>query len=351
MTVRDDEWHDTTARIIRKTQAPVLPVFFGGRNGALFQMAGLIHPRLRTALLPRAFRKCRGKTLDVRIGHVVPHSKLETFQGDREMLDYLRMRTFMLGADGRRATAKKLTAMRRRKQHQVPAAAPMTADAVGGDVTSLPHEQRLLATGDYEVWYATAKQVPNVLHEIGRLRELTFREISEGTGLPTDLDRFDDYYLHLFAWQKAKREVVGAYRLGRTDEILPVHGRDGLYTSTLYKFAPQLFAQINPALELGRSFVRPEYQKQHLPMAMLWRGIGAYIVQHPKYKILFGPVGISDEYQSRLEADDDRLPEGARLPSRTREAGQGEAPCAPAHAGRAALFQQVGSPTLRRSRR
>ncbi len=298
MTVRDHEWHSTTARIIRRTETPVLPVYFVGCNGPLFQMAGVVHPRLRTAMLPRAFLKCRGRTLGVRIGNVVPFSKLDSFSDDREMLDYLRMRTYMLGADGGRTTSRRTTAIRRHREHQAPVMPPVAPALLENDIAGLSDDRRLMSSSAYDVWWAEAAQVPNVLGEIGRLREMTFRQISEGTGTACDLDRFDDYYQHLFVWNRVKRELVGAYRLGQTDVVLPKYGQKGLYTSTMYKFAPRLLTGINPALELGRSFVRPEYQKQHSPMALLWRGIGAFVARHPRYRILFGPVGISDEYQS-----------------------------------------------------
>jgi putative hemolysin len=148
------------------------------------------------------------------------------------------------------------------------------------------------------VYYARADQVPWCLQEIGRLREIAFREVGEGTGRPTDVDLFDAYYVHLFVWDHAADKIVGAYRLGLTDEILARYGKRGLYTHSLFKYADPALRALNPAIELGRSFVRSEYQRSFSPLMLLWRGIGEFIVRHPRYATLFGAVSISNDYQS-----------------------------------------------------
>jgi putative hemolysin len=136
------------------------------------------------------------------------------------------------------------------------------------------------------------------LREIGRLRELTFRAAGEGTGRELDLDRFDQEYLHLFLWSRSSSEVIGAYRLGLTDQLLAGAGVEALYTSTLFRFAPELFAAMGPALEMGRSFIRTEHQRSFTGLMLLWKGIGAFVLRHPRYPVLFGPVSISAEYRS-----------------------------------------------------
>jgi putative hemolysin len=141
-----------------------------------------------------------------------------------------------------------------------------------------------------------ADEAPHLQQEIGRLREVTFREVGEGTGKPLDLDRFDRYYWHLLLWNKTKQELVGGYRAGSTAEILPHRGIEGLYTSTLFRYDPLLFQKLGPALELGRSFVRPEYQRQYAPLLFLWKGIARFVAQHPQTPVLFGAVSISNDY-------------------------------------------------------
>jgi putative hemolysin len=166
------------------------------------------------------------------------------------------------------------------------------------EVAALPADQ-LLVDGDDEVVYiADAEQIPAALHEIGRLREITFRAVGEGTGRAVDLDEFDARYRHLFIWSRARREIDGAYRIGATDDCLARAGLGGLSTSTLFEFKPRLFDMMGPALEMGRSFIRPEQQRSYGGLMLLWKGIGRYVVREPRYATLFGPVSISADYQS-----------------------------------------------------
>jgi hypothetical protein len=161
-----------------------------------------------------------------------------------------------------------------------------------------PQAQQLIFSGDFSVYMARASQIPNILNEIGRLREITFRDACEGTGKPVDLDRFDDYYRHLFLWNHASDELVGAYRLGLSDAIMRVYGVQGLYTNQLFRYKPALLEQLNRSVEFGRSFIRPEYQKKFNSLMLLWKGIVAFIAHNPQYNILFGPVSISKDYHT-----------------------------------------------------
>ena len=164
------------------------------------------------------------------------------------------------------------------------------------EVEALPAEQRFVESGQYLIQYARAVQIPWCMQEIGRLRELTFRAAGEGTGKSSDIDLFDAYYLHLFVWDREANAIVGAYRMGLADEILTRFGKRGLYTQSLFKYGPRLLHSLNPAIELGRSFVRIEYQRSFSPLLLLWRGIGQFILRAPQYAVLFGPVSISNSY-------------------------------------------------------
>lgn len=148
------------------------------------------------------------------------------------------------------------------------------------------------------VCMGSASELPHVVREIGRLREVAFRAVSEGSGRARDLDRFDGHYQHLIVWNHECGEVVGSYRIGETDRILRRFGIDGLYTSTLFRYDRRLLADIGPALELGRAFVRPEYQRDYSPLLLLWKGIGTLVSRNPRYRTLFGTVSISNDYQS-----------------------------------------------------
>ncbi|NIP97467.1 MAG: GNAT family N-acetyltransferase [Akkermansiaceae bacterium] len=152
--------------------------------------------------------------------------------------------------------------------------------------------------GALEVFVASADAIPTILHEIGRLREISFREVGEGSGKELDLDDYDRRYLHLFLWDNEAGEVAGAYRLGRTDRLLADYGPEGLYCSTLFEFEEAFLAHLTPGLELGRSFVAPNYQRSLGALMMLWKGIGQFVARHPCYARLFGPVSISRDYTS-----------------------------------------------------
>jgi putative hemolysin len=167
---------------------------------------------------------------------------------------------------------------------------------VAEDFAALPAAQWLCSQGPWRVAIASAPQLPRALPEIGRLRELTFRAAGEGTGRARDLDAFDARYLHLCVWHAEAREIVGAYRLGPTDVLARGHDTGAMYTSTLFRYDGRLLERIGPAIELGRSFVRAEYQRDYAPLLLLWKGIGRFVAQHPRYRHLFGPVSISGEY-------------------------------------------------------
>ncbi len=290
----DPVWHNTVARLVRRAEAPVVPVYFHGSNSLWFHLAGLVHPRLRTALLPRELLNKRDRVVQMRIGSAIPFAKLKGFADDDDMTGFLRMRCYALGE--RSAAGKPLRAAPTPQREEIAAAAPLAL--LQAEVAALPPEQMLDKSGSLQVHFARAGQIPWLLQEIGRLREITFRAAGEGTGRARDIDLYDAYYLHLFIWDSESSQVVGAYRLGLADEIERHFGRKGLYTHSLFKYSRRLLSELNPAIELGRSFVRPEYQRSYSPLLLLWKGIGQFVAQHPQYRVLFGPVSISSDYQS-----------------------------------------------------
>lgn len=298
--VVDPVWSPNTGRLVHKTEATVVPVYFEGGNGLLFQLAGMLNPRLRTLLLPREMMKANGITLRIKIGQALPYRKLAHIEDPAKLTDFLRLKTYLLKERQDEAPKKRFHLPRLPKRTGVmqPIVAPVDPDLLEEEVNALSADQVLIEHGNFIVAYAFAEQIPNLLDEIGRLREKTFREVGEGTGEPTDLDRFDVYYRHLFTWDKAARKIVGSYRIGATDEILLTRGKRGLYSTTLFKFKPGFLEAMDPALEMGRSFIASEYQKKHASLLLLWRGIGQFLVRYPRYKYLFGPVSISAEYNA-----------------------------------------------------
>lgn len=291
LEIADPKWDDKITRIIQMAGATSLPIYFHGVNSAMFQVAGLIHPLLRTMLLPRELANKRGGALRVSIGRPIKPQTLIRLKAEGAATDYLRQRTHLL--DIRRRQPKKLFRVGLKPAAVIPA---VPAVLLRDEIASLPAECKLLESGGYEVYAAKAGQIPNCLREIGRLREITFRRAAEGTGRSIDIDRFDRDYLHLFLWSTDSNEIAGAYRLAGTDAV------PELYTGTLFKFREGLLESMSPALELGRSFVRIEYQKSFSALLLLWKGIGRYVARNPRYRVLFGPVSISRDYSEASRA-------------------------------------------------
>jgi putative hemolysin len=297
--VTDPAWSTVAARLVRKTGASALPVYFCGHNSVTFQLLGLINPRFRTLFLLQEFLQQRGKDVEVRIGGAIPAELIANLDSDEEATEYLRLRTYLLSYRGRRPISlpnKMRSALPRKPQE--PIAPEVPSRFVVNDIAALPAERLLVENADFAVYAARASELPHLLEELGRLREVTFRAAGEGTGRSADIDRFDAYYWHLLLWNKEKQELAGAYRAGNTDEIIRAHGIKGLYTNTVFRYDEQLFLKIGSALELGRSFVRPEYQRQYAPLLLLWKGIARFVAAHPETPVLFGAVSISNEYSS-----------------------------------------------------
>jgi putative hemolysin len=304
MQIAEPEWNDRIARLIRITGASAVPVFFHGVNSATFQLAGLIHPRLRTALLPYELLNKKGHTIRVTIGGPVKAEILSRMATDREAVDYLRQRTHLLQSRAPRtrpagAPPHFQIGPLRIDPPRAKIAGAVAPQALREEAAHLAEEHVLLESGDYRVCAAKAEEIPNTLREIGRLREIAFRKAGEGSGRSLDLDRFDKHYLHLWVSHRETAEISGAYRLACTDTV---RSASDLYTSTLFRFRPALLERLNPAVELGRSFVCPEHQKSYLALLLLWKGIGRWVAGHPRYRVLFGPVSISREYSQASKA-------------------------------------------------
>lgn len=290
--VADPAWSPTVGRILKISKAQAIPIFFDGRNGALFQLLGLIHPRFRTVMLPRENLSRASKPVKVCVGAPIPYEKLAMFKTDEDMISYLRFRTYLLRQRAGTCRKKLMTF----KGRQKPVATVKDRRFLKDYVQSLPQDKILVKSGRFTVFEAGAGDVPGLLYELGRIREITFRQVGEGTGKSLDTDAFDEYYRHLVLWDGEAGRIAGSYRLGRTDEIIEKKGIKGLYSSTLFNFHPEFFKQVKPALELGRSFVRSEYQRSYSALLLLWKGLANLVSRESRYRYLFGPVSISAEY-------------------------------------------------------
>lgn len=309
--IEESPWSSHVGALVRRTQATVLPVYFTGHNSVLFHTAGLVHPMLRTGLLLRELVQRTREVTEVRIGQPLPYAKLRKFEDDESLTRYLRLHTFVLSqrtksvVKARELESTETTAPPQPTLNNTPtptptASVPLRASGVEDfqrEIARLREGGTLLAQqGNFSAFVAGASEIPHLLREIGRLREITFREVGEGTGESVDIDKYDEHYQHLFLWDDQAQQIAGAYRLGQADVILRRFGSKGLYTSTLFKFQRPFLSHLEDAVEMGRSFVCSQYQRNLSAMPLLWRGILTWVARNPRYKKLFGPVSISQDY-------------------------------------------------------
>lgn len=296
--VTDKLWHPVVGKIISKAQCPVLPIYFKGNNGLLFNILSLIHPTLRTAKLPSELFNKQGHVIKVRIGKVIPVKEIQFKNNPVKLLTYLRAKTYSLGtslAHDKRIFNTNIFKIRKKAS---PVEELEDPEVLKQEVDGLRKEFCVLKEKNYEVYITPTSRIPLAIKEIGRLRELTFRDIGEGTNKAIDLDGYDVYYNHLFIWDTEAHLIVGAYRVGKGDEIFFSMGKMGFYTNTLFKIKEQFYPVMRQSLELGRSWIRKEYQQKPLPLFLLWKGIVKYLLLNPQYKYLIGPVSISNNFSS-----------------------------------------------------
>ena len=291
--VRDPVWSPQVVRLARRANASIVPLYISGGNSRLFHSLGLLHPKVRTILLLREFLSHRGKVIHLRTAKAVTPAQLTDHPDDEEATSFLRLRCELLSS---RESAGKVAERKKLTEAWAPLIAPIKPALLRAELESLPPADCLLTSGQFKVYRFLGSELPHTLREIGRLRELTFRSVSEGSGNECDLDPFDAWYDQLILWDDQASQIVGGYRLGPTDRILPLKGKHGMYTSTLFDFKGDFFRRMDPALEMGRSFIREEYQRKPTSLPLLWRGIGRYVARFPQYHLLFGPVSINPEY-------------------------------------------------------
>jgi len=296
--ITDRLWHPVVGKLIAKAKVPVVPIYFHGNNGVLFNILSFIHPTLRTAKLPSEFLNKQGLKIKVRIGKPIKMEDISYKKDTNKLLDFLRARTYALGTsleqEKKLFNPIQLFKIRKKPQEVI---AETDRTLICAEIAQLEN-YRVWEEKNYEVYITPTSSIPHILREIGRLRELTFREVGEGTNKKIDLDNYDIYYHHLFIWDKDLQQIVGAYRIGKGDEILDTMGRRGFYLSELFKIKAPFYPILRQGIELGRSWIRKEYQLKPLPLFLLWKGILKYLVDNPQYRYMFGPVSISNNFST-----------------------------------------------------
>lgn len=294
--VTDKIWHPVVGKLIAKAKIPVLPIYFHGNNGMLFNILSLIHPTLRTAKLPSELFNKKGATIKVRIGKPIPFEEIPENNNANKILAYARAKTYALGIgleNERKIFDKNNIFKINKKREKI--VEEISQDIITAEIQSLS-KFKIWNEKNYEVYIAPTTHIPNIIKEIGRLREITFREIGEGSNKSIDLDKYDIYYNHLFIWDNESLQLVGAYRVGKGDNIFYSYGKKGFYTAELFKMKSEFGNILKKSLELGRSWIRKEYQQKPLPLFLLWKGIVKYIIENPQYQYLIGPVSISNTF-------------------------------------------------------
>lgn len=292
--IEDKEWGQSVLKMIKKAHVPVIPIYFKGSNSLLFQLLGLIHPMLRTVKLPSELLNKKNRIIRMRIGSPISPEIQNSFTDIMQYGKFLRAKTYLLGSS--LEVKKFFLKSQKAEKNSEPVAPGVDAEVLKKEVENVTEDYLLFTMKNYSVFCAPTLKIPNVLNEIGRLREVTFRAVGEGTNRSIDLDEFDLYYYHLFIWDNDASRIVGAYRVGKGKDIIDRYGIKGFYINTLFKIRKDMLPVLYESIELGRSFVIEEYQRKPLPLFMLWKGILYFLIKNPEYRYLIGPVTISGKY-------------------------------------------------------
>lgn len=295
----DKPWEEGAIKIIQKAKVPVIPIYFHAKNSDLFYALAKLNPSLRTAKLPSELLSQKGRVIKVRIGKPIQVSEQDQYKDLCEFGDFIRKKTYMLAKpfeeDSKRIFKNVLKFPKPIKE----IVSQGDPEKVKEEVNALREKGlRLFTSKNYEVYFSKSAHMPYTMYEIGRLREITFREVGEGTQEETDIDVFDSYYHHLFLWDTSTNQIVGAYRMGLGKSIYKEYGIKGFYIHTLFKFEPELYKMMENSIEMGRAFIVGEYQRKPMPLFLLWKGIIHVTLHYPEYKYLIGGVSISNQFSN-----------------------------------------------------
>ena len=293
----DKPWEEGAIKVIRKAQVPVVPIYFHAKNSRFFYLLSKINGTLRTAKLPSELFSQKHRAIKVRIGKPISVAEQNEYASIEEYSDFLRRKTYRLASPFDKEVPFLPTANLKLPKSPKTIVTAASQENMIHEVVSLRNSDcRLLQSKNYEVFFAEANKIPNILHEIGRLREVTFREVGEGTNESIDLDKYDNYYHHMFLWDEDTKQVAGAYRMGLGSEIYPKHGIEGFYLNDLFRFEPELHQMMHRSIEMGRAFIIKEYQQKPMPLFLLWKGIIHTTLRYPEHKFLLGGVSISNQF-------------------------------------------------------
>jgi len=301
MKVTDRVWQTSAVKFIRNAGVQVIPVYFKGSNSSAFYLLGLIHPLLRTARLPSEMLLNRKKKIAIKFRSPVSPKVISRFTSVSSLTHYLRAKTYQ---GGKSVEIEAFFRSRAMRTNQAP---EKIADSAGNtiietELQNLDKQYHLFKQGNFSVFCAPYERIPFTIGEIGRLREITFREVGEGTNKSSDLDEYDLHYYHLILWDEASKKIAGSYRIGIGKEIISNYGRAGFYISSLFRLKKKFEPFLKESIELGRSFIIKEYQRHPLALALLWKGILMIIENNSFISSIIGPVSISNKYSKKSKS-------------------------------------------------
>ena len=299
-TVTDQVWQFPIVKFIKNAQVPVVPVHFQGTNSRLFHLIAKIHPSLRNVRLPSEILSKKHKNLKIRIGNPIRLEEQDRFSDVYQYGRFLRAKTYSMecSIEVKRFFNYSL----KPPVKQEPIIEPVPHEKIRKEIENIREDYTLFNLKNYTAFCVPSNKIPNILNEIGRLREITFREVGEGTNRGIDIDEFDLYYNQMFIWDEEEERLVGAYRIGLGKDILTQFGKRGFYLHSLFRISENFKPVLKESLELGRSFVIKEYQRKPMPLFLLWKGILYFLLKNPEYRYLIGPVSISNNY-SKISKD------------------------------------------------
>ena len=296
----DKPWEAAAMKLAKKAKVPIVPIYFHAKNSPLFYRLSKISDTLRTAKLPSELLTQKNRVIKVRIGRPISVKDQEQHETLEEFSDFIRKKTYMLSnAFENPKILKNISSSIKINKAPKKIITPVNPLIMRSEVDDLRSKNfRLLQSKNYEVYLAPAATIPNILREIGRLREITFREIGEGTNKAIDLDHFDSYYYHMFLWDTEAECLAGAYRMGLGTEIYEAFGINGFYLQDLFRFESELHDMMSKSIELGRAFIIKQYQQKPMPLFLLWKGIVHTTLRFPNHKYLIGGVSISNRFSN-----------------------------------------------------
>lgn len=297
--VVDKPWEPGAIKLIQKAKVPVIPIYFHAKNSKLFYRLSGISDTLRTAKLPSELLTQKDRVIKVRVGKPIAVKKQEELKSFDQLHDYLRKKTFILAKPFEKEYSLLDAANLKIPKQPKTIAEEIPAELILPEIEILKAKDKLLfSISSYEVYFAESSEIKNILREIGRLRELTFRAVGEGSNQAIDLDQYDKYFRHLFLFDRATNKIAGAYRMGMGKEIFERYGKKGFYISELFYIDPEMNEMLSESIEMGRAFIIGEYQQKPLPLFLLWKGILHVALINPQYNYLIGGVSISNKFSN-----------------------------------------------------